>query len=328
MTATLAEDSSAIRPLVVHLADLVSINRRTQHVLVTSTAEEMLNDWLDALALFSLVVIDGKEIAFTQLEPADYALLEDAWLTRVKRLKAYFMWNADKGSRHSDNYTRASKEIREFLRVRPRARVDDFDKAQAYIKEKYLTSDGSLDDKKPATHDLLKRKAERIWRMTGDGEQDSDPNWLRARLYAAMYYENIIGAVRTSDETKTLMVLKAFEFSKSQANRYLVINAFEAAIAISFLDKDTIRSILGDPEKKYDFSVAPVKNWPADVRILRLSFHPGEQQLIFEGVMKEEEKAALLRQLELRQLGDADRRSAVEHLFQQSQCAPFEDMIL
>ena len=64
-----------------------------------------------------------------------------------------------------------------------------------------------------------------------------------------MFYENIIPAVTMKDVDSAAMVLNAFGFSKE--NRYLIINALEAAIAIYFLDADVIRELLDKKRVSY-----------------------------------------------------------------------------
>ncbi|MDQ3848020.1 MAG: hypothetical protein M3261_03595 [Thermoproteota archaeon] len=286
-----------------------------------STAEGMSKDWEDACAFACLKIIEG-EIDFTQIEPASYPLLEDTWLRDVKRLKAYYIWKSEDTGDSEKNYFKASNEIRRLLLWQERAPIQEFKKVKDYLEEHYLTEvdDEKLDENKPATNMLISRKARRIWEIRGDLDQIA--NWFRAKLYTTMFYENIIGAVVNDDKQKTLAILRAFEFSKSPANRYLIINGFETAIAISFLNKDIIHEVLGKPEL-YDFNMEPLDDWPDTVKFSNLRYDKDDKQLIYDGVMKEEERDSLLNVLP-----EKKHRQAVENLYQQSQFRPFKDMIL
>jgi hypothetical protein len=324
-----------VRQAAEHFSEMRRINRlfrehsqRLQDLRnIPSTAEDMLDDWLEACAFAALQIFEGEAIDFSQVEPASYPLLEDVWLKRIKRLKAYYIWKAGASGDADHNYHLASEAIRKLLLDRPRADLRDFQKVAAYLKEHYL-ADGRtdrLDATKPGTLRLLMQKAERIWRTTGVA--DPDVNWCRARLYAAMYYENIIGAVQDGDPRKTLAILRAFQFSKGAPNRYLIINGFETAVAISFLDKDIVREVLRDPDA-FDFSIEPVDEWPAQLVLPencrgRVRYEAGARELVCEGVMSEEQRQALLALL-----GRDDHRQAVERLFHQSRIRPVEETIL
>jgi hypothetical protein len=144
---------------------------------------------------------------------------------------------------------------------------------------------------------LIKRNAKRIRETTGN--LDNDINWFRAKLYTGMFYENIIPAVIENNEDKTVMILKAFQFSKAPENRYLIINCFETAIAIHFLDKNIIQKVLKNSEE-YDYSMVPVEDWPGPEKIEvppewkeKFRYDSDDKQIIYEGIMKKEEKNKL-----------------------------------
>ena len=289
--------------------------------LIPSTNEEMLNDWCDACAFVTLKIVEGDEISFTDIGPQSYRLLEDVWLRRVKQLKAYYVWENEDTGDSDRNYFKASEWIRTSLFRRRRASLEDFQKVKEYIEDRYLTRDGKLDENKVSTKMLICRKAHRIWEVNGD--TDHIANWFRARRYVAMFYENFIGAVVENDAHKTVAVLKAFEFSKAPSNRYLIIDAFETVIAIYYLNKNIILDALKTP-RLYDLSMEPVDDWPEEVKLDHpLRYERDAKQLIYEGVMSEEELRGLMQTLK-----DERHRVAVVHLFQQSQLRPFEEMIL
>ena len=287
-----------------------------------SSEEERIEDWLDACAFLSLKIMEGKEFTLGQLEPAAYRLLEDAWLKTIKQLKAYYIWRANPSGNSEDDYFQASQDIRAWLRERPRVSLEHFEPVKKYLQECYLldADTGRLDVLKPGTDHLISRKAQRIWDTTR--LTDDEANWFRAKTYVSMFYANIVAAVVRDDYEGTRMVLKALEFSKSPTNRYLIINGFETAIVIDFLNKDVVRDILETP-RLYTFSMEPVDDWPYGDRISGLRYDRDAKQLIYEGVMSDAEKQELLIPIREQRF-----RLAVERLYQQSQLGPFKDMIL
>jgi hypothetical protein len=292
-----------------------------------SSEEDMALDWRNACEFMALKIIEGDEIDLTQLAPASYPVLEDSWLQRIKQFKAYYIWEANGlGNDHAD-YFEASNEIRRQLFERDKLPIKDFAAIRTYIRNCYLKtgSTDKLDDHKQDTLRMIKKKAHRIHELTHD--HDASANWYRARLYVTLFYENIIGAVESHAHRleKTLKVLRAFQFSKSPRNRYWIVNAFEAAIAISFLDKDTIYKILDKPAQ-YDFSMERVDDWPpVDVPSPNnMSYDKAHKQLIYLGHMTESERDLILAKLE-----HTKHRRAVENLYEQCQLgSSFKDMIL
>jgi hypothetical protein len=290
-----------------------------------SSEEDMALDWRNACDFMALKIIEGNEIDLAHLLPASYPVLEDSWLQRVKEIKAYHIWEKNGSGNHYADYLQASSEIRGYLFERDKLPIDNFAAISSYIRKSYLKAGSAdkLDDHKQDTHRMLKRKAHQIYELTHD--HDSSANWYRARLYATLFYENIIGAVESDADRleKTLKVLRAFQFSKSPRNRYWIVNAFEAAIAISFLDKDTIHKILDKPAQ-YDFSMERVDDWPpVDAPSPNLSYDKTHRQLIYLGRMTGSDKESILGKLE-----HAKHKRAVENLYQQCQLGAFKDMIL
>jgi hypothetical protein len=288
-----------------------------------STYHEMNDDWENACTLVALQILEGAEIDLTQIDPLSYRILEGVWLRHVKQLRAYYIWEAEDRGSNEANYYQASNEIRKLLRERETSEVRDFERVRNYIQERYLVdgNPGSLDDTKPATKMLISAKAERIYRTLGD--TDAAANWFRARLYTSLFYESIIGAVDFSDKAKTISILKAFQFSKSPKNKYWIINAFEAAISIHFLNKGIVKEILEKPAM-YNFSMEPVECWPGEVAMPESLFYDKDnKQLMCLGYMKDVEKQALLKVLT-----KSDHRLTLENLYQQSRLGPLEEMIL
>ena len=298
--------------------------------LIPSTANEMLNDLLDARSNLALNILKGV-IPFAQLHPESYVHLEAAWLRRVKAILAYCYWRAGSLKGPDADYFDASAEIRSWLLKRERSKLQDFDRVENYLTENYLTKSGLLDEKK--AEKLIIAKARRIWETTG--EQDPEKNWFRARLYIKLFYENIVGAVRSKDEKtgreKTAKILEAFEFSKSPLNRFLIINAFEAVLAIEFLDKQVIEHLKNSPA--HNLNMVSVSFWPSHIGSRKSNngefrYDKPSRQIIYEGQMSVGDRDYLLHELEKETANKGALEIAVKHLYAQSQQVPFEMMIL
>ena len=291
----------------------------------SSSPEEMLQDWVEGAAFVSLRIIENDGIRITDLNPESFRYLEESWLKDVKQLKAYYLWKTDRIDDQEQNYAKASQTIRDLLVNGSQSPVKEFQKIKDYLETRYLEpKTRRLDDSKSWINMMIARKAERIWQMALASRDpvDSNANWFRARLYVSLYYENIIGAVVDSDKEKTLNILRAFQFSKSPRNRYLIINAFEAAIAIAFLNKDIVREVLATPEL-YTFNLEPVRAWPSDIQTDHLRYNSADSEIEYIGVMAYAEKERL--KVLLR---EESQKDAIERLFLQSQLRPFEAQVL
>jgi hypothetical protein len=210
---------------------------------VTSSKSDEEQDWCAAELVFALEVLEGRLHLTRRLDSNTWPLLEKEWLSDVKRTKAYLLWEdrGDDPDRHRRDYDDACAALRgRLVDERAKAPVHDFDVVEKYLRERFLSQD-RFDERKPAARELLERKAQRISRTSPD--QDSFGDWCHACEYARMFYDNILPAVHKKDQDATLAVLKAFQFSRAPENRYLIIDCFEAAIAIYFLDAGTIRGI-------------------------------------------------------------------------------------
>lgn len=314
-----------IRDIAGRFAEL-----RRYHTLVEllnhpSHESDMVNDWVDACAHVATIIMEGH-VDFALIDTESYGILEDIWFKRVKQGKAYQIWRREDQGSPEKNYHRASQDFRHLLLTGEKADPEDFQRVREYLETRYLTRNHTLDLEKKATRELIEKKAFRIWRSRGAvPNDDSEANRARARLYASMYYENIIDAADGSEEA-TSMVLRAFEFSKCQENRYLIINSFETAIAIYFLDRKVIAKVLANPEN-YDFNMAPVTDWPDSVRVPeqcgnRFNYDAVGKQIIFKGRMTEAERNALMEAY-------PSQTAAIASLYEQSHPSlPLEDQIL
>ncbi len=322
-----------LRPYVSHLATIQSRERKLDLLAdpafldsIPSSSNEMRHDWENACDLLTLQIAEGT-IPFTLISSNAYYIMEGSWWKMVKQASAYLRWKVDCSQSEAQHYDNASRALRQRLFAdQETGSLDVFEKVKSYITQKYLDDNGKVADAtKCEAHALIESKAKKISETTG--ENRSLLNWFRAKVYVSMFYENIIGAVINKDVCKTAMVLRAFEFSKSQKNRYIIINGFEALVAIYFLDKDIVKSILKDTTA-FDFSCVAVEAWPAHIMpqcICAGSFeyNADQSQVTYLGSMTEEERDALIEIL-IRE----DHKSAVTHLYDQSHLYPYEDMVL
>jgi hypothetical protein len=112
---------------------------------------------------------------------------------------------------------------------------------------------------------------------------------------------------------------------RAPENRYLIVNCFEAAVAIYFLAPETVERIWAKAraagrQDSYTVTAVEDRNWPRawsppSALRDRLSFDPGSSLLVLHGALTERERNALLAQL------PANRR-AVEELFEKSRLLP------
>ena len=289
-----------------------------------SSQDEMDRDRHNAEVSLAAEIID-EEINFAyDIDQESYKHLENIWLKDVKEYKAYFVWKERCGKgierNEKDYYYNACKAIREKLvDVDIKVPLSYFYEVKDYLETRYLINE-KIDPKR--AEELIRKKADRIWQTT-NGRFDKEINWHLAEAYVRMLYENIIPAVIEKDECKTLMVLRAFQYSKAPENRYLIINCFETAIAICFLDQDIIQNLWKSKRDLCGFSMVYVKDWPEDIDSSicekRFRFDSKEQQIICEGEMTEEEKNSLIDQL-----SRDDHKKAVAALFYQSRLDPKE----
>jgi hypothetical protein len=317
-----------------------SLARRTNELLrlvgleklLPGTPEDADQDRREAGIVFAASVLEGDVHLARQVGPDSYYRLEQIWLSDVKKAKAFFIWERRDPSLDSDYdksyYYAACEEVRQMLVNRTiKGTLEEFEDAKYYIEQQYLDDEGKLDPRKPSAHALLGRKAGRVWQ--GGGENPL-ADWLVAETYSQMFYENIIPAVTAGDLESTLKVLKAFQYSKAPENRYLIINCFEVALAIYFLDGDTIEQIWtssgsGSEEESYTLSTVPMDDWPSEwgaPKSLRerLSFDPLSKSLKLQGLMTEDERAILLRRF-------PKQASAIEALFHHSRLLPRESTL-
>ncbi len=170
---------------------------------------------------------------------------------------------------------------------------------------------------------LIREKARRIFETTGS--TDEEHNWFLAQTYVKMFYESIVPAVEEDNKEKVLRVLKAFQYCKTSG--FLIKNCFELAIAIYFLNPQTINSLWEDaksePETNVE-SIVLVKSWPQNFTVndpckTRFWINRDRNIIGFYGVMMDDERKALLTALQTTsERPTQEHINAIQTLYDQS----------
>jgi hypothetical protein len=292
---------------------------------------EDLENWHSAEVLFAYEVLVGKTNFASRIGEKSFYHLQRVWLKDVKVLMAYYRWVGKKTvfTDHDVDYFQACNDIRELLVNRDiKAGASEFDKVQAFLESRYLDEDQKLIDssKDPTVYDLINQKANRIYATSRS--PDTELNWISAEVYVKMFYENIIPAVVHKDVERTLRVLKAFQYSKT--NKFMVIDCFEAILAIYYLDIEVIEGLwksslqIKDQDDSILESRVAYKNWPADFRKkndekCKTRFWYTETEIGFKGVMSAIERDCLARIIEEHYSSQkSEMQSAINLLFSKS----------
>ena len=208
-----------------------------------STPDEEQQDWLKARTYFASNVLSGKPDLVYQLNEESYKELEQVYLEDMKEIQAYHIWQ-QKGSPIAQNYLEACEQIRKrLLNKEIKTPEADFTELRLYLSKKYLTGPANSF---PATsygsesvQQLKQNKAQRIWEVLLKTGAASSPesDWKKAVEHAALYYDNIVGAIE-GNKVCVKNVLKSFV---EPWRSYRVVNCFEAAIAIYFIKPELIQ---------------------------------------------------------------------------------------
>ena len=224
---------------------------------ITGRAGQMAyENLLQAELYLASNVIEGKFHLVNDLTPDSYWRLEGKeegrrWLSELKNLKAYFYWKNRGGgwglSDKQNDYLKACDEILGLLLDRGRkAGPILFEPVRRYIErhylnaEKKLTVEGNNGSKRASK--WIKVKAERLTEVRVS--HDSKYCKRMAKNFMVKFYENITRAVLGSDEPSTRQVLEALGLFEGFEDYQFMVNCFEMAIAIYFLDADLTRKLL------------------------------------------------------------------------------------
>ncbi len=212
---------------------------------VPASQDQMIEARHAAIVHLAGDVLEGRLNFARRISQNSYCLLERVWLREIKIQLAYFNW-LERGARYDpgherDDYLAAIDHIGDLLfNDGIKAHRSEFENARLYIEQLYLT-EGKVRLEKVATTELVKIKAHRILETTLS--QNTEESWFHAEEYVKMFYENIIPAVMVDDQKATFKIIESFAFSDAVQNNYQVINCFEMALAIYFLNPKTLYDI-------------------------------------------------------------------------------------
>ncbi len=213
-------------------------------VKLRGTSEDMNADWRDAKALFALDCLEGRIPFPSGLLPETFSVLESVWLEDVKRVKAYLLWEKCGAGWDPPNqdghYFSAGAELRALLLdSRSKATLDHFDQVRNYLGT-YL-SDGRADcTYLMKTRLLVEAKARRLGNLSGCAGPDPC-DWHFAVDYVTGLYNNLIDAVKNRNAHSASALFKAMSDIRTGRQGFQIINAFEMAVIIAFLDPEVIR---------------------------------------------------------------------------------------
>ncbi|MDA1014888.1 MAG: hypothetical protein O3A00_10610 [Planctomycetota bacterium] len=199
-----------------------------------------LDDWRDAAAYVACDVLEGYIDLAIQLSIDAFGLLESVWFEDAKRIKAFFLWEADggpcepvKSRMYYDNACRLlhGKLMDKTLKVCDRA----FASIAKWLKRELLTS-GRVDVGKSHARLLISTKAQRLWERTQ--REDGGLNWEQAEHYVRQFYENLIPAVTRNDKQAVQAVLGATLMCECPRSGCEIVNALEVALITYFVDAE------------------------------------------------------------------------------------------
>lgn len=198
----------------------------------------MKRDWHNACIYSAYKFVTG-EWRLSRYGSDCFQMLQNVWLDELKAYHAYLVWLSSRGrykwsSPHESDsdYFAACSHFRQLLTDYEVKDPDDEKSVEVYMLS-HLTKD-KLGSQGEA---LIGRKRERLASRIGM----SSANQI-ATEYCKLYYPNIIPAIKGSDE-HTLKVLQAFARGRGTSNRPEIIDCFEAAVGIAFLDGVRIESL-------------------------------------------------------------------------------------
>jgi hypothetical protein len=214
------------------------------HREIASTHEEQIADWLAAQKFFACDALLGRVNMARQFSSDSYCHLEEVWVDDVKDVIAYLAWEAQKSVGEEpdrERYRDACQELNEMVFDRHiKAGLGDFVQVAEYIGNRFLHR-GKLDRSKPATGDLIAKKAECVWRHTGRGDDRTAENERAAISFVRDFYQNIVPAVEEDDLRRLKAVLETLKAGGDDRYRNRLLSCFEAALLIYFLNPDTLR---------------------------------------------------------------------------------------
>lgn len=195
------------------------------------------DDWREACVFFACDVVDARVDLALQLGVCAFEFLENVWLEDMKRLKAYFFWEAAQPNGEladaNEFYGKACDDIRARLGDNAiKSGAESFSPIADWLKKEILDH-GQLDTQtRPYARCLVEKKAWRLWNRTKC--EDSSRNWQSAESYARSFYENLIPAV-VDRNRKAIDAIRRAVLDESPANSTReIVNALEVAVVAYF----------------------------------------------------------------------------------------------
>jgi predicted transcriptional regulator len=197
--------------------------------------EESQMDWSLAEIHFASDVLDDS-MDLQQITGGSYWRLEgkygQMWLEEVKKLKAYFRWQARGGgwgqSEADDDYRQACRELNGLLwNSQRKLGQAAFEPVEAHLRQHFLNKEGKLDVEK----DRVK-----LWTQVKGERQD----WESAQAFMKLYYDNILQAVEYGDPDATTAVVQALGVCETPPNYAPMVNCLEMIVAVDFLHVEVL----------------------------------------------------------------------------------------
>ena len=245
--------------LVRHWSKIYWVFQRENRQGRLSTDQEILADWHHGEMFLMSDILEGRIDFASRIGASSYPRLEKMWLMEVKELIAYLEW--EQHGRRTDfqdrveNYESACEHIRRRLMDEQdpedkramvpyktiKADAAQFGEAKRYLEEHYLNGT-SIGDKAMWRSDATKMVKEKISRLSKMSNRMSEQEISdTAEKYVRGYYDHIVAAILSKDSDSTFEVLKAFHYSMIREHSFHLINCFEMALAIYFLDPEVVR---------------------------------------------------------------------------------------
>ncbi|HVU32897.1 MAG TPA: hypothetical protein VHE61_05645 [Opitutaceae bacterium] len=199
-------------------------------------------DWALAETHLAADIIERRVDLVYDVGPDSYWRLEGRdgrmWLERVVALKAYYRW-LEKGrgwgiTQSVDDYVWAALELRKLVEDNShKAAQVAFEPIGTHLLAHYVGADGRLLDN-ARTREWIQVKADRLV------EKRHLPNRTeaeqKAKRYMEKFYEHIVFAVLAADDDSIREVQEALGFRTGFEENQEMINCFEFAVAVYFLE--------------------------------------------------------------------------------------------
>jgi hypothetical protein len=242
---TRAHEISRIRKIACRNREISRLMKNPESIDgIRSDESEMQRDWYDACLFFASDVLQGTIHFVDQLDCDAFTHLEGTWLSDVKAMMAYLIWERD-GERpypilKKRHYYVACQTLHDrVLDEAMKAKPDNFGRILSWLERSYLQYGSLRVERTPRVRSLIAQKARRIWEHTGNN--DVNRNWLDAERFVFQFYSHIVPAIRHREQGAVSEVLAAL--SATHERPIDIVNAFEASLVIYGLDVARLESL-------------------------------------------------------------------------------------